>query len=348
VGAVLNGDQTEDAPPSVSLSDSPEAPEWYYRQLFDKQSFAEFLECLMVRRSFVSVVAVLAMVLGGVVVSTPAGAVPARALPAGDTMYAIGCRGPGGQLNAVDAATAAFTPIGVPQDIDGSNCGYGMSYNPVTGKFYVLAGNNGNGEWPIVEVDLTTGVETEISRITINGSPSTEMPAVMTFDASGNAYAIVENDFYTLDIATGNATLRGRVGEFDPIYALALNPADGGLYAMSETRELMSIDPTSGVGTFVAQLNGYGVYSLQFDSDGFGWVNSGVSSLYAISSFDLADPQGTLVDSSADATLYSGAYLIVPSVFPEPPTTSTTSTTVTTSTTSTTSSSASVTPVFTG
>jgi hypothetical protein len=205
-----------------------------------------------------------------------------------------------------------------------------MAYNYVLGKSYVLAGNNSSGEWPIVEVDLTTGVETEISRITINGSPTTGFPAVMTFDASGNAYAIVNNNFYALDIATGNATLRGPVGNFDDIYALALNPADGGLYAVSEQGAFMSINPTSGAGTLIAQLQMFSVYSLQFDSNGFGWLNAGVNSMGAISSFDPADPQGTLVDSSADATLYSGAYLIVLGVPPTPPTTSTTVITSTT------------------
>ena len=284
----------------------------------------------MVRRTVLSVVAALAVVLGSVVVSTPAGALPARTLPAGDAMYAVSCSGPGGQLSSVDPATAAFTSIGVPQNIDSSTCAYGMAYNYVLGKSYVLAGNNSSGEWPIVEVDLTTGVETEISRITINGSPTTGFPAVMTFDASGNAYAIVNNNFYALDIATGNATLRGPVGNFDDIYALALNPADGGLYAVSEQGAFMSINPTSGAGTLIAQLQMFSVYSLQFDSNGFGWLNAGVNSMGAISSFDPADPQGTLVDSSADATLYSGAYLIVLGVPPTPPTTSTTVITSTT------------------
>jgi hypothetical protein len=284
----------------------------------------------MVRRTVLSVVAVLAVVLGGVVVSTPAGAVPARTLPAGDAMYAVSCSGPGGQLSSVDPATAAFTSIGVPQNIDSSNCAYGMAYNYVLGKSYVLAGNISSGEWPIVEVDLTTGVETEISRITINGSATSGYPAVMAFDASGNAFTIVANNFYALDIATGNATLRGPVGNFDDIYALALNPADGGLYAVSEQGAFMSINPTSGAGTLIAQLQMFSVYSLQFDSNGFGWLNAGVNSLGAISSFDPADPQGTLVDSSADATLYSGAYLIVLGVPPTPPTTSTTVITSTT------------------
>jgi len=224
-----------------------------------------------------------------------------------------------------------------------------MAYNYVLGKSYVLAGNNGSGEWPIVEVDLTTGVETEISRITINGSPTTGYPAVMTFDASGNAYAIVNNNFYALDIATGNATLRGPVGSFDDIYALGLNPADGGLYAVSEHGAFMSINPTSGAGTLIVDLQIYSVYSLQFDSNGFGWLNTGVNSQNVISSFDLADPQGTLVDSSDDATTYSGAYLIVLGVPPTPPTTSTTSTTSTTVITSTTAvASDPVLPAFTG
>jgi outer membrane protein assembly factor BamB len=298
----------------------------------------------MVRRSVLSVVAVLAMVLGGIFVSTPAGAVPAQTLPAGDAMYAIGCNNTPGQLNSVDAATAAFTPIGSSQNIDGSECGYGMAFNPVTGKSYVLAGNNTSSEWPIVEVDLTTGVQTEISRITINGSPTTGFPAVMAFDASGNAYAIVANDFYALDITTGNATLRGGCGNFSDIYALGLNPVDGGLYAVSEDGQLMSIDPTSGTGTLIVDLEMYvGVYSLQFDSNGFGWLNAGVNSADPISSFDLADPQATLVDSSADATTYSGAYLIVPAV---PPTPSTTSTTVVTTTTA--AASDPVAPAFTG
>jgi len=261
-------------------------------------------------------------------------------------MYAIGCDGPGGQLSSVDAATAAFTPIGSPQDIDGSSCAYGMAYNYVSGKSYVLAGDTNSSEWPIVEVDLTTGVETEISRITINGSPTSGYPAVITFDLSGNAFAIVGNDFYALDIATGNATLRGPVGSFDDIYALALNPADGAFYAVSEYGKLMSIDPASGAGTLIVDLQMFSVYSLQFDSNGFGWLNAGVSSGNVISSFDLADPQGTLVDSSADATLYSGAYLIVPSVFPEPPATSTTSTTIVPTTTAVASDP--VLPAFTG
>ena len=285
---------------------------------------------MKIRITVFAVAAVLAVAAGGVVVPAPAGAgaVTARTLPAGDTMFAIECNGTPGQLNSVDPATAAFTPIGSSQDIDGSGCGYGMAYNPVTGKSYVLAGGNNSNEWPIVEVDLTTGVEIEISRIEIDGSPTLGYPAVMTFDALGNAYAIVDNDFYALDISTGNATLRGSVGNFVDIYALALNPADGGCYAVSEDGELISIDRNTGAGTLIVHLplEG-GVYSLQFDSSGFGWLNTGGGSRHAISSFDLADPQGSLVDSSADATEYSGAYLIVPPAPPTPPSSATTSTT---------------------
>jgi len=299
----------------------------------------------MIRRSVLSVVAVLMMVLGVVLVSTSAGATTARSLPAGDAMYAVSCNGPGGQLSSVDPASAAFTAIGVPQNIDSSGCAYGMAYNFGLGKSYLLAGNLSSGEWPIVEVNLANGNETEISRITINGSPTTGYPAVMTIDASGSAFAIVANNFYALDIATGIATLRGPVGNFADIYALAPNPNDGRLYAVSESGQLLSIDPSSGAGTSIANLHlARGVFSLQFDSDGYGWLNTGVNASFAISSFDLADPQGTLVESSADATWYSGAYLIVPGVAPTPP--PTTSTTVVTTTTA--SASDPVVPVFTG
>ncbi len=296
----------------------------------------------MVRRSVLAVVAILTMVLGTMVAATSSGAIlVARSLPSGDSMFAIQCNGTPGQLNSVDSVTAAFTPIGSSQNIDGSSCGFGMAYNPITLKSYVLAGNNSSGEWPIVEVDLTSGAQTEISRITINGSAATGFPAVMTFDASGNAYAIVQNNFYALDISTGNATLRGAVGTVSDIYAMTMNPRDEVVYAMGEGGELVSIDVGTGAGTSIVDLQLFsGVYSLQFDSNGIGWLNVGVNSLDAISSFDLTNPQATLVDSSADATHYSGAYLIVWSVPPTPPSSTTTSTT--------TSSSTPVVPAFTG
>ncbi len=119
-------------------------------------------------------------------------AVPATAatLPTTDAIYILPCDYDelNGILYRVDPATGVATRVGTwanPDD-DTFDCAGPGAYNPVDGKGYWIAW--GAGVAYLIQVDLVTGVNTNIGQFTISGSPY-YTPLAIAIDGAGHAWA---------------------------------------------------------------------------------------------------------------------------------------------------------------
>jgi len=235
-------------------------------------------------------------------------------------MYAIDCNVLNNQFYSVDPVTAQFTAIGSGGSIDGSQCGYGMAYDPMTDVTYFLAGNNNSGNWPLATVNLTTGTETFVANLNVSGTPITDFPAVVAIGRDGTAYAIAGNVLYSLNLANGDCTVIGSTGAGSDIYSFAVDPTSGQFYAVDESGVVYGVNTSTGLGTSLGTLTTGSVYSLQIDASGVFWINNGGAGGGELGSFLLSDISGSLVPSSGPMTHYSGAFAIPYTSVPGAPT----------------------------
>ena len=269
----------------------------------------------------------LGLVAIGVVASPAAAAGPA--LPTGSALYALSCDGQAFEdltVFSVDVSTAAATQVGDGSpDVD--ECAYQAAWDASTGTAYLDADGG-----TLATVDLTSGTATAVAPFTIDDVEYDVDSIAIT--PAGAAYAIVDGVLFTLDLTTGALTAVGPIANTLTLYSFASDPTTGELIAISYDGEVYSVDPTTGAGTFLADLDipvdestRSSVFSLQIDSNGVYWleidVSSGesayVSQLWSTSRATLASPavlSGTLTVNGDQTPLLESLLWVPAAVAP--------------------------------
>jgi hypothetical protein len=214
----------------------------------------------------------LGLVAIGVVASPAAAAGPA--LPTGSALYALSCDSDAFDnltVFSIDVTTAAATQLGDGSpDVD--DCSYQAAWDASTGTAYVDVDAG-----TLATVELTTGYATPVADFTIDEVEYDVDSIAIT--PAGDAYAIIDGVLFTLDLTTGALTGIGPIANTGTLYSFAADPTTGELIAVSVGGEVFSVDPITGTGTLLAQLDipvgdvtNYFVYSLQIDTAGVYWL----------------------------------------------------------------------------
>lgn len=209
-----------------------------------------------------------------VTIAAPASAaLPApRVLPSGTSLYALDCQGSPIQLLSVDTASANATKIGSGSNITNSSCAYQPAWDAKSNSAYYEESGTPNR---LVKVNLVTGVSSAVGPLKYNlATPDINAIAI---GATGNAYALANNNIYPLDLATGMlstpvpTTLRQAWG-------FAYDSVTKSFYAINDSGVISTVDPLTGaVGTPSQAVLGTSTnneYSLQIDSNGIFWIEN--------------------------------------------------------------------------
>lgn len=279
---------------------------------------------------FVAVVGTIA--LTGV--ASAAQAAGTRALPDGNSLYAITCpyysddagQTPNNQVLAVDEQTAVAVAVGSGSEVDGSNCAGSPAVDPTDGVVYALVAFDDDNFPVLVTVDLVTGISTKVADITDGEDPLT--PQAMAIGLDGAAYALYNGNLYSLNLGDGVLTLIGAT--VDEAWGFVSDPITGLFYALDRDGQLFEIDVSDGSSVLLGQLSfltDEGTYSLTMDANGVFWIGLDVESFdefrVELWSVTLADPDGSaeFVGELALGSIapYSEALVIGPAYVPPAP-----------------------------
>lgn len=189
---------------------------------------------------------------------------------AAEVLYAAdGAAGKPSNLYILNPATGAVVstlgPIGFAVT--------GLAIHPTTGVLYGSTGrNSATSPHSLITIDKTTGAGTLVGSYVVG---STETMADLTFTSDGTLYGWLEpgsDDLYTINTATGAATVVGNAGISTFGSGLAANSSDVLFYAgFGDSGSLDTISRTTGLPTIVATLDGTtdnGISALAFNSAG--------------------------------------------------------------------------------
>jgi len=184
----------------------------------------------------------------------------------------------GNQLGTIDLQTGAFTPIGTVNGIAGSDTEdlarlpggllYGSNTNselflidPValTTSLVGACGNNifglafrqdgtlfGCSGNTLYQINPNTGAATLVGAMGVDSSYYD-----IKFDSSGHLYLVENSTLYLVDTSTGQALQIGQSGGIG-FFVWALDFDNGTLFGFTSGGQIVSINTTTGVGTFVA------------------------------------------------------------------------------------------------
>ncbi len=137
------------------------------------------------------------------------------------------------QLRTIDPTTAATTSsIAITLAGKTVTGGTAMATHPMTGQLWAILKVNPGGKRVLVTINPVTGVASQIGGDQISF-------AALTFDAAGTLYAdsgdgaTPSETLFTINTATGVATLLCALGNGNDGEAIAFNPTDGLLYHAS-------------------------------------------------------------------------------------------------------------------
>ena len=134
-------------------------------------------------------------------------------------LYAATASGGPGVLYTLDPATGAIVnTVGSLSDAGGTNYPItGLAFHPITGVLYGSTGNN-----PEATASRLVTIDPATARVTPVGAFNPGNPggrdatmADLAFDAAGNLFGVGTvggPQLYTIDVATGQATLIGQSG----------------------------------------------------------------------------------------------------------------------------------------
>jgi uncharacterized repeat protein (TIGR01451 family) len=230
------------------------------------------------------------------------------------TLYGATSAGGPGQLYVLDASTG-----GVVQNVGPLNDGAavnhpitGMAFHPTTGVLYGSTGNS-----PPATASLLVTIDTATALVTVigpfNPGNSGTRDATMgdlAFDAAGNLYGVGTiggPQLYSIDIATGQATLVGDTGLASTTGGGLAVSAGGTFYGTPTASRYGTYDPVTGLYTNITnpiKPTGSGSYgALDFDPSGvlFGLnLGSGVPPPTHLATIDPAS--GTVTGVGASVT----------------------------------------------
>jgi len=157
----------------------------------------------------------------------------------------------------------------------------------------------------LFSVDPATGTKTQIGTVSTNAGTT----AGLAYDPASNTVFLTStnNDsLYTLDLATGNATLVGSYGVSVVMHGLEWDSSTGTLYgASSSPNSFYSISTSTGAATLLGSIDFTSFNNLGYDSTNnlMFMTNSSTDSLYTI---DRADGAVTLVGALQGSTNPNG------------------------------------------
>ena len=151
--------------------------------------------------------------------------------------------------------------------------GYALStikFNPDDGALYGITRSAGN--YFLIEVDLDTGVGTEVVEITGATGPF----ASMAFDTDGTLYAWTENsdDLAVIDVDTGVATVLGDSGLGTAAHGMWFDDA-GTLWFHNYDGYVYTIDTSDGSATLVHELGDWTGEGMELFVDSGNFINRG-------------------------------------------------------------------------
>ena len=155
------------------------------------------------------------------------------------------------QVNQVGGAATAIGAIGykvvggLAFDSAGTLYGVGQAYDPM---------NAFGGDMTLITINRTTGAGTAVGGLTIGGNALNANFQDISFRHSdGTLFAYASGDLYTINKATGAATLVGTTGETEIGGGIAFSASDTLFKAGFD--HLFSLDQSTGNGSPVVQMS---------------------------------------------------------------------------------------------
>src|SRR4029077_6226701 len=196
------------------------------------------------------------------------------------TLYGSTSAGGPGELWILNPADgSAIQDVGPLNDSGGHNYAVtGLAFDPLSG---VLYGSTGNKSGQILlTINPANGAVTTVGLFNSGGGGTM---ADIAFDAAGDLFGISASggaNLYSINLATGQATKVGASGQaFTAGGGLAISPA-GNFYCVPEGNNFGSIDPITGVYTFIGTMAtpggaGTSYASLAYDGNTLYGMNLG-------------------------------------------------------------------------
>jgi hypothetical protein len=234
------------------------------------------------------------------------------------TLYGSTAAGGPGELWILNPANGSpVQDVGPLNDALGANYAVtGLAFDPLNGVLYgSTASKSGQS---LLTINPASGLVTVVGPLNSGGGGTM---ADLAFDASGSLYGISASggaNLYSINLATGQATKVGTSGQgFTAGGGLGISPT-GVFYCVPEGNNFGTINPTTGVYTFIGTSATPGgantsYASLAFDGSTLYGMNLG--SPTHLVTFDLAT--GAITDLGASVPSIDG---IAFSTIPEPST----------------------------
>jgi hypothetical protein len=155
------------------------------------------------------------------------------------------------RLGEIDVVTGAYTHVGntsvTLSDIafDPNGILYGISFTGGSSQLYT--------------------VDTTNAGLTPKGSTGATLNALV-FGRNGTLYAAGGTTLYTINLANGQASIRGSFSPYQSAGDLAFDASDN-LYLSTTNHSLVRLDPSNGAETLVGPIGFQNVYGLAFGPD---------------------------------------------------------------------------------
>lgn len=189
-----------------------------------------------------------------------------------DTLYGATAGGPGELWTLNPANGGGLQNIGPLDNLLGANFAVsGLAFDPITGVLY--GSTDISSGQSLLRIDPTDGQVTVVGAF---NAPGGGTMAGIAFDSAGNLYGITSAggaNLCSININTGHATEIGPSGELFTVGGgLSISPT-GIFYCVPEGDNFGTIDPTTGVYSFIGTSAtpagaGSSYSALAFDSSG--------------------------------------------------------------------------------
>lgn len=243
----------------------------------------------------------------------------------GGTLYASSAAGSTGELYILNQATGAMI-----QDIgplnDASSVNYpmtGLAFHPTTGVLYGSTGNSTAGtEARLVTINPATAQVAVIGLFNagpVNGTGKPTTMADIGFDAAGNLYGVASiggPDLYSINVATGQATLVGANGVSTSTTGGGLAISPGGVFYGTPTASRFGTYSGTGAFTNIANpakpAGGGGYGALDFDGSVLYGLNVGPGSPPPTHLVTINPATGAVTDIGASLDSIDAIAFLVP------------------------------------
>ena len=239
-------------------------------------------------------------------------------------LYAATAAGSTGELYVLDASTGAvIKDVGPLNDVAGANFPItGLAFHPTTHVLYGSTGNDSGSPGTFVSIDPFTALVTVIGPYNagpVSGSGKPATMADLSFDTAGNLYGVGSvggPQLYSIDIATGQATVIGSTGLTSTTGGgLAIDPS-GVFYGTPTATRYGTYDSMTGAYTNIAAplrpAGGGGYGALSFSGDTLYGLNIGPGSPPPTHLVTIDPTTGTVTDIGASLNSLDAIAFTIP------------------------------------